>query len=290
MRVPSFQVFPSTKHNSPIIAFQSPHTRALNLGFVKQKKFVPARLLFGSKRCMFTHDATLETLLLPPVKKILKKYQPAKISTVTVLRETLSCRISDALFKTGMNGHYGDAFIGATHIKDNGPIRTAYLYENVEGLIPDGLWIIGESFCTGRNLYATMTSLLKKFQPAEILFIAPLASRRAIEYIDSVIAPHQIPTTYVAWGGLFGVDEKTLYDMPWGHKDTEPVDVRDQKLFIKIYNETLCVGGDFGNNYYSPPKALEFYKWQLKDQKIKPRFPSYEMLLKIYKKSELVII
>lgn len=287
-------IFSPTANNNQIIGLQSANTRALTVGFLHgkgaKKVFVPGRELYGAKRCQITYEATLESLKLPHIKNILKKYPPQKISTVTVLRETLACRISDALDTVGVKNHFGDAFIGATHIKDKGPIRTAYLYENIEGLVPDGLWVIGESFCTGRNLFATMTSLLKKYTPAEILFIAPIASRRAIEYIDGVIAPKKIPTTYVVWGGLFGVDSHTLYDMPWGHKDTEPIDTRDQQFFIKIYNKKMCVGGDFGNNYYSPGKAKELYHEQLKVFKIKLKIPTVKEIFTIYSSKEVLTV
>lgn len=285
--------YPPTENKNPIYVLQSAYSRAINVGSIRKtgtrQTFVPGRLLFGVKRSQCTHEATRQSLQSAPLQKIIRKYKPSDISTVTVLRETLACRIGDALAEVGISEYYGDAFIGATHIKDNGPIRTAYLYENIEGLTPTGLWIIAESFCTGRNLFATMTSLLKKFKPAEILFIAPIASRRAINYIDSVIAPYKIRTTYFTWGAVFGVDAKTLYDMPWGHPDTEPLDTRDQDFFIKMYSEKLCMGGDFGNDYYSPHKALELYHEQLKAFKIKPHIPSVADVLKMYKPGEILI-
>jgi hypothetical protein len=205
------------------------------------------------------------------------------------LRETLSCQLGVALYSIGVPSHFGDAYIGATHIKGDGEIRTAYLYENTEGLIPDGLWIIGESFCLGRNLAETMKSLLSKFTPAEILFIAPLASKRAIDYVGGIIAEKHIPTTYVAWGGLFGVDEVTLYDMPWGHKDTVPEDERDKQTFLNIYGPNLCVGGDFGNNYYSPTIAKKLYEDQLKEHSIIPNIPTAQEIQQIYSRDEILI-
>ena len=258
-----FKSFPPSDHNQPIIVLQSPHSRSLNVGFLTKlngaTQFVPGRLNFGPRREDDTYQATIDSLKIRPVSKILKKYKPEEISTVTVLRETLACRLGSALMAVGMENHYGDAFIGATHIKGDGKIRTAYLYENTEGLTQNGLWIIAESFCVGRNLAATMNSLLSKFRPREILFIAPIASRRAINAVGGIIARKNIPTTFVAWGALFGVDEKTLYDMPWGHRDTEPLDSRDREVFISMYGPRLCVGGDFGNNYYGQVLARQLY-------------------------------
>ena len=286
-----FKQFPPSTHNQPIIVLQSAHSRALNVGYILKKNgekhFVPCRLNFGYQREENTYKATLESLKIPSVSKILKKYKPKDISTVTVLRETLACRLGSALAGVGVRNHYGDAFIGATHIKGNGQIKTAYLYENTEGLTPNGLWIIGESFCIGRNLAATMKSLLSKFKPKEILFIAPIASRRGINLVGSIIAKKNIPTTFVSWGALFGVSEKTLYDMPWGHPDTEPLDVRDQKLFISMYGPDLCMGGDFGNNYYSPSLAQGLYLKQLKELSIKPIFPTVREILKLYEPDEV---
>lgn len=286
------KLFPSSDYHQPIVILQSAHSRAINIGFLTKRngvvKFVPGRLNFGSQREDDTYEATIESLKLPLVAKILKKYKPEEISTVTVLRETLACRLGSALSAVGVKNHYGDAFIGATHIKGDGNIRTAYLYENTEGLTPHGLWIIAESFCVGRNLAATMSSLLSKFHPREILFIAPIASRRAINVVGGIIAQKHIPTTYVAWGALFGVDEKTLYDMPWGHPDTEPLDPRDQKVFVSMYGPRLCVGGDFGNNYYGPILARRLYEQQLKKHRIKPQFPTAKKILKLYRPGEII--
>jgi hypothetical protein len=280
-------------HNQPIYSFSSPYTRAIQVGYIEKKRnkeqFVPGRLNLGVIRQKDTYKATKESLKIPEIQQILSKYKPENISTVTVLRETLGCRLGEALFETGIKTHFGDAYIGATHIKGDGDIRTAYLYENTEGLVPDGLWIIGESFCIGRNLAETMKSLLSKFAPAEILFIAPLASRRAINYVGGIIAEKKSPTSYVAWGGLFGVDEKTLYDMPWGHPDTEPFDERDRQTFLTMYGPALCVGGDFGNNYYSPAIAKRIYEEQLKEHHIIPKIPSVEEIRKIYKEGEILI-
>lgn len=282
-----------TKAKNPIIVIQTPETRALNLGYIVQsaqvEQFLPARLSFGAARGQHTFLGTIQSLQLPEIQKILKKYQPTQISTITLLRETLSCRLGEALFQAGVAGHFGDAFIGATHIKGDGAIRTDYQYENTEGLVPDGLWVIAESLCTGRNISATLNELLPKFSPKEIILIAPIASRRAIETVDAIVNKHKVKITYVAWGGLFGVDEKTLYDMPWGHPDTEAVDDRDRETFVNMYGAKLCMGGDFGNNYYSPTIAKQLYDDQLREHQIKPKFSSIKELLKTYKQNEFVL-
>lgn len=285
--------FPSSDYLHPIFVLQSPHARAINVGYLEKRqgriRFVSGRLNFGVHRQHDTYEATVQSLQTPKVKRMLKRYKSEEISTVTVLRETLSCQIGNALAAIGIRQHYGDAFIGASHIKDHGPIRTAYLYENVEGLTDKGLWIIADSICVGRNLVATLESLLKKFKPKEILFICPIASRLGINNVGAVIAKYNIPTTFVAWGAVFGVDKKTLYDMPWGHPDTEPLDSRDQDFFVSMYGKNLCMGGDFGNNYYCPALARELYKKQLHDLHITPRFPSVKHVRSIYKNGELLI-
>lgn len=283
-----FTAFPSSKHNQPIYVFQSKETRALTVGYISKNTFIPCRLHLGVPRELDTYTATITSLRLQPIQAILHKYPPEKISTITVLRETISCRLGAALYEGGIHNHFGDAFIGATHIKGDGEIRTAYLYENTEGLSPDGLWIIGESFCIGRNLMKTMESLLSQFTPKEILFVAPLASRRAINTVGQVTAGKNIPTTFVAWGGLFGVDEKTLYDMPWGHPDTEPFDTRDKEVFLQMYGPKLCVGGDFGNNYYSPYLSKQLYEAQLKEHVVTPRIPTVEAIKKMYTEGEVL--
>lgn len=278
--------------NNKIIIHQSSYSRALLVGYIDQtsQKFIPGRLLFGALREFATYEATKKTLAIEPVKTILKNYSEQTISTITVLRETLACNIGKALWESGINSHFGDAFIGATHIKGEGEIKTAYLYENTEGLNPNGLWILADSICMGRNLSETLSQLLSRFQPKEILLLAPLASRRGIEAISAVTNKHRIKITFVAWGGLIGVDEATLYDMPWGHKDTEPFDPRDQDLFIQIYGTKLCVGGDFGNNYYSPSLAKKLYDEQLHTLKINPKFPNMEEVFKTYDKNEFLVI
>lgn len=285
--------FPSSSYLHPIFVLQSPHARAINVGYLEKKagevRFVPGRLNFGVQRQHDTFEATVQSLTVPAIQRMVKRYKSKEISTVTVLRETLSCQLGNALATVGISQHYGDAFIGASHIKDHGPIRTAYLYENVEGLTDKGLWIIADSICVGRNLVATLESLLKKFHPKEILFICPIASRLGINNVGKVIAKHNIPTTFVAWGALFGVDKKTLYDMPWGHPNTEPLDKWDQNLVISIYGTKLCMGGDFGNNYYCPALARELYTKQLHDLHITPRFPTVKQVRSIYKNGELLI-
>lgn len=285
--------FPSSDHLHPIFVLQSPYSRAINVGYLEKKtggvRFVPGRLNFGTQREHDTFEVTVQSLQIPTIRKILKRYKPEEISTITVLRETLSCQLGNALATVGIRQHFGDAFIGASHVKDDGPIRTAYLYENVEGLTNNGLWIIADSICVGRNLVATLESLLKKFKPKEILFICPIASRLGINNVGAVIAKYTIPTTFAVWGALFGVDKKTLYDMPWGHRDTEPLDKRDQDLVVSMYGTKLCMGGDFGNNYYCPVLARELYKKQLHDLHITPRIPSIKQVRSIYKNGELLI-
>lgn len=287
------QTVPPSSHHHPIIILQSPHSRAINVGYLQKKKdkvqFIPGRLNFGAQREEDTYTATVQSLALPAVNTILKRHNPEHTSTITVLRETLSCRIGMALAAVGVHGHFGDAFIGASHVKDDGPIRTAYLYENIEGLTDKGLWIVADSICIGRNLIATMESLLKKFTPKEILFICPIASRLGIDGVGAVIAKKKIPTTFVAWGALFGVDKKTLYDMPWGHPDTEPLDRRDQNLVVSIYGKNLCMGGDFGNNYCCPPLAKKLYEEQLASLAVRPVFPPVVLLLKTYSKKDFLV-
>lgn len=285
-----YKTFSPSKYNQPIYVFQSPRTRAINVGFIDKakNKFVPGRLNFGVQRELDTAAATIQSLKLLPIKRIIKRFVPRDISTVTVLRETLACRLGRALFEIGATPHFGDAFIGASHIKGDGTIKTAYLYENIEGLTPNGLWIIADSICIGRNLAATMKSLLSKFHPKELLFIAPICSRVGINNIGAICAQNKIPTTFVAWGALFGVDAKTLYDMPWGHPDTEPLDKRDQDLMVSIYGKNLCMGGDFGNNYYCLSLALKLYHAQLKQHQIKPKIPTATEVLNIYKSAEIL--
>lgn len=283
---------PPTNSDQPIIALQTPQTRALNVGFIQKnangEQFIPGRLHLGALRELDTAAATIQSLQLPETQNILAAYKPPLISTVTLMRETLSCHLNSALWQAGIRNHYGDAFIGASHIKGDGDIRTAYLYENIEGLYDGGLWLIADSICMGRNLLATLDSLLTKSHPQEILFICPIASRIGINSLGTVLAKHQVPTTFLAWGGLFGVDETTKYDMPWGHPDTEPVDIRDQKLMMDIYGSKICMGGDFGNNYYCPSLALDLYHQQLHTHGVTPRLPAAAEIRKIYSNSEIL--
>lgn len=236
-----------------------------------------------------TYKGTVQSLSILPVRKILTTYRPGDISTITVLRETLACNLPLALSEVGITSYYGDAYIGATHVKDDGPIRTAYLYENTEGLTSGGLWVIADSICVGRNLVATLESLLRKHHPKEILFLCPIASRLGINNVGAVIASKKIPTTFVAWGALFGVDKKTLYNMPWGHTDTEPLDKRDQDLMVSVYGTKLCMGGDFGNNYYGPVLAKTLYEEQLKIHHIRPTMPSAKVVFRSYARSEFIV-
>lgn len=291
-RTIQFRIFPPSAHDHTIFVLQSPESRAVTVGFIAKKNgkfsFIPGRLHFGAARMIDTYTATVQSLAQPPIKRILNRYKPESISTITVLRETLACNLPLALSDVGIIRHYGDAYIGASHIKDNGPIRTAYLYENTEGLTPNGLWIIADSICMGRNLVATLESLLIKFTPKEILFICPIVSRIGINNVGAVITKYKIPTTFVAWGALFGVDKKTLYDMPWGHPDTEPLDKRDQDLVVSMYGAKLCMGGDFGNAYYCPSLALDLYKDQLRSASINPKIPTIKQLRTIYKPGEIL--
>lgn len=292
-RTIQFRIFPPSAHDHTIFVLQSPESRAVTVGFIAKKNgkfsFIPGRLHFGTPRMVDTYKATVQSLAQPPIKRILKRFKPKSISTITVLRETLSCNLPLALNDVGINRHYGDAYIGASHIKDNGPIRTAYLYENTEGLTKNGLWIIADSICMGRNLVATLDSLLKKFTPKEILFVCPIASRIGINNVGAIIAKHKIPTTFIAWGALFGVDKKTLYDMPWGHPDTEPLDTRDQNFMVSIFGNKLCMGGDFGNAYYCPSLALDLYKDQLRNLSVKPTIPTVKQVLAVYKPGEILV-
>ncbi len=283
-----------TKHLSPtsydqeIIVFQSPQSRAINVGFIQKNKFVPGRLHFGVPRMLDTHEATVQSLQLPEIQTILKKYDPQQISTLVIMREAVACNLPVALSRAGVQNHFGDAFIGSTHIKDAGSITTDYKYENTEGLVRDGLWIAADSICMGRSFIPTFTSLFAKgLMPKEILFICPICSRRGIESFAGLLAKHNIKVTFLVWGALYGVGEN-LYDMPWGHPDTEVLDQRDRDVFAKMYGNKLCVGGDFGNYYFSPSLAQELYEIQLKELNITPKIPRVEEIGKIYKKEEIL--
>jgi hypothetical protein len=223
------------------------------------------------------------------VKSILSLYKQDDISTVTILRETIACQLPLALYKAGITRHHGDCFIGANHIKKAHSITTSYVYENIEGLNPKGLWIIADSVAAGRNLLATLDSLLTKFHPKELLFIVPIGNRWGINQLSAFIKKKNITTTFIVWGALFGLNPENKYDEPWGLPDCEPIDVRDQKTFIDMYSPNLCVGGDFGNDYYCPTLALKLYKDQLEQLHIKPNIPTVDHLLKTYKKEEFII-
>jgi len=289
----SIKTFRETSSGHPIIGFQSKETRALNVGFIEKKKntmtFIPGRLNLGQTREEDTARATIQSLSLPHVKKILSKFQSKNISTVTLLREGVALQLPLALYHVGIREHYGDCYIGSYHIKRPHSIITAYLYENTEGLKDQGLWIIGDSIAAGRSLRKTLTSLFSKFRPKEILFIAPIANRYGLEVISALVAKKKVPATFVIWGALFGLNPVNKYDELWGPPDCEPIDVRDQKTFIDMYGPNLCVGGDFGNDYYCPALALKLYDEQLKLLKIKPNIPTAKKILSIYNKEEIVI-
>ena len=289
----SIKQFDNTSSSHPIIGFQSKETRALNVGYIEKKGkhliFIPGRLNLGQTREEDTAIATVQSLTLPQTKKILSSYKPDTISTITLLRETIACQLSLALSKAGITRHHGDCFVGANHIKKAHSITTSYAYENIEGLNPKGLWIIADSVAAGRNLLATLDSLLCKFHPKELLFIVPIGNRWGINQLSNLVKTKKIKATFVIWGALFGLNPENKYDEPWGLPDCEPIDTRDQKTFIDMYSPNLCVGGDFGNDYYCPTLALKLYEDQLNQLHIKPSIPTVNHLLKIYKKEEFVI-
>lgn len=288
MRIQTKQISP-TSQGFPILLFQSPSSRAINVGYVDKKTFIAGRLNYGAIRITQTNQATIETLHTSFAKNILRKYKPEQISTLVIMREALACDLPQALYKAGVKKHFGDIFIGATHIKNKNGIHTDYRYENTEGLVKNGLWIAADSVCMGRSFIPTLKSLFSKgLIPKEILFILPIGSRVGIENFSKILKKYHIKSSFIAWGALFGVGDN-FYDMPWGHPDTEPLDKRDQETFVKIYGEKLCVGGDFGNYYFAPYLAEKFYFEQLKINKIKPKTPSVSEILKIYNPSEIII-
>lgn len=292
MRIQTLELKPTTQ-GFPILLFQSPSSRAINVGYIEnlngKKAFIPGRANFGAGRIIVTHQATIETLQTPFVQEILKKYKAQDISTLTIMREAIACNLPVALQEAGIKKHYGDAFIGATHIKNKGAIYTDYIYENTEGLVKDGLWIAADSICMGRSFLETINSLFSKgFIPKEIIFIMPLGARKGIEHFTEILQQNNVKASFISWGALFGVADN-LYDMPWGHPDTEVLDERDKETFIKMYSDKLCVGGDFGNAYFSPYKAEEFYKNQLSELSITPNIPTAEEILKIFKNDEVLI-
>lgn len=290
--IPFHQFSPSSSGH-PIIGFQSAHTRALTVGYISREKdkesFIPCRLNLGAIREEDAFQATVQSLQLPPIHSFLTRQDPMTISTVTLLRETVSCHLSSALFSAGIPTHYGDCFIGANHVKTATSITTSYAYENTEGLYEDGYWIIADSIAAGRNLIATLKSMLGKYHPKELLFIVPIGNRWGINEVSSIVAEHHIPATFVVWGALFGLNPANRYDEPWGLPDCEPIDERDQRTFISMYSKNLCVGGDFGNDFYCPALAKKLYDKQLNDLQITPHIPSVETILKTYGRHELIV-
>jgi hypothetical protein len=107
--------------------------------------------------------------------------------------------------------------------------------------------------------------------------------------VSALVAKKRIPATFLVWGALFGLNPENKYDEPWGLPDCEPIDARDQKTFVEMYSKDLCVGGDFGNDYYCPPLAIKLYEEQLKQLNIKPNIPTAKKILSIYNKEEIVI-
>ncbi len=290
MRIFYHEFAPSTS-GYPILGFQSKETRALTVGYIqktgKQETFIPCREHLGALREDDTFQATVQSLSLPAVQKILHAHDPYTISTITLLRETVACRLSSALFYAGIKTHYGDCFIGANHVKTATSITTSYAYENTEGLCEDGCWVIADSIAAGRNLIATLHSLLSKYHPKELIFIVPIGNRWGINEVSKVVAEHNIKTTFVVWGALFGLNPDNHYDEPWGLLDCEPIDLRDQQTFISMYSPTLCVGGDFGNDYYCPALAKKLYEKQLADLQITPKIPTAAQIRSVYTSEEI---
>ncbi|HEX7542758.1 MAG TPA: hypothetical protein VF385_01610 [Patescibacteria group bacterium] len=288
-----YKEFSPTLNGYPIVGMQSPQTRSLNVGYIEKNKnkstFIPCRLNLGGFREQMTQEATIQSFLLPYISKIISKYDSNKISTITILREALACHLSITLFQAGINSHFGDCFVGANHIKKANSITTSYKYENKEGLNKEGLWIISDSIAAGRNLTATLKSLLSQYQPNELLFIIPIGNRWGINKISQLVAKHKVKSTFLVWGALFGLNPVNRYDEPWGLSDCEPIDVRDQKTFVDMYGPNLCVGGDFGNDFYCVSSALKLYEDQLKGLKILPKIPKEKDLLKIYNQSEFAV-
>lgn len=284
--------FLPTINGYPIIGLQSPQTRSLNVGYIEKNKnkftFVSCRLNLGAFREQMAEQATIQSLSSPYISKIISRYTGNKISTITILREGLACHLSTALLRAGINNHFGDCFIGANHVKKANSIVTNYAYENKEGLNKEGLWIIADSVAAGRNLIATLTSLLSQFKPNELIFIVPIGNRWGINKISELLAKHKLKATFLVWGALFGLNPVNRYDEPWGLPDCEPIDARDQKTFVDMYGKNLCVGGDFGNDFYCVSSALQLYKDQLKELKVSPKIPKVTYLLKTYKKNDFI--
>lgn len=74
-----------------VILLQTPPSRAINVGYILNNKFIPGRLNFGVQRIQHTYQATIDSLSLPEIIKILGSYTENKISTVTIMREGLAC-------------------------------------------------------------------------------------------------------------------------------------------------------------------------------------------------------
>ncbi len=291
MRIPHHVFAPSTS-GYPIIGFQSKETRALTVGYIhkrgKKETFIPCREHFGALREEDAFSATVQSLSLSPIQKMLHAHDPYTISTITILRETVACRLSSALFYAGIPAHYGDCFIGANHVKSATSITTSYAYENTEGLCTDGCWVIADSIASGKNLIATLRSLLGKYHPKELIFIVPIGNRWGINEVSRVVADYSVPTTFVVWGALFGLNPENHYDEPWGLPDCEPIDKRDQQTFVSMYSPTLCVGGDFGNDYYCVALAKNLYKKQLADLHITPNIPTAKFIRSVYASEEIL--
>jgi hypothetical protein len=285
--------FSATTQGFPIYGFQSNATRSLTVGYIQKtgtkELFIPCRLNLGATREADTYLATIQSLSLPPFRALLSAVDSLTLSTITLLRETLACRLSSALFAAGVETHYGDCFIGANHIKTETGITTSYTYENVEGLCTDGTWVIADSIAAGRNLIATLASLLGKYHPKELIFIVPIGNRWGIEQVAAEVARHGCKATFVVWGALFGLNPANKYDEPWGLPDCEPIDPRDQEFFVSMYGKNLCVGGDFGNDYYCPPLAQKLYEKQLTELGITPKTPTVDEVYAVYTKEEIIV-
>ncbi len=291
MRIFCHEFSPTTSGHR-IVGFQSKETRALTVGYIQKKAsketFIPCREHIGALREEDAFQATIQSLKLSQIQTILKQYDPLTISTITLLRETIACRLSSALHYAGIETHYGDCFIGANHVKTATSITTSYTYENTEGLCEDGCWVIADSIAAGRNLIATIQSLLSKYHPKELIFIVPIGNRWGINEVSRVVAEHGVKTTFVVWGALFGLNPENHYDEPWGLEDCEPIEKRDQQTFVLIYGKHLCVGGDFGNDYYCPSLAKKLYAKQLEELHITPNIPTAKHIRSIYKPSEIL--
>lgn len=272
----------------PIYMMQSRDSRAINVGLIKKDEFVPGRLFLGSPRAEAVARATIQTLQLQEAQEIINRYPPSSVSTVTLLREALAHSLPNSLYHAGLETHFGDAFVGVTHDKSGGKIVANREYANIEGLRTDGLWIVADSICMARNLHNVMESLLEDNHPDEIIYLSSIASRRGIREIGRLTAEKGIPTTFFAWGALFGVNDENLYDMPWGHPDTEPLDERDRDTFVEMYGIRLCVGGDFGNDYFAKGKALELYEAQLREHGVTPNIPTVGKILDRYSREEIL--